>query len=358
MVIKRLASLAVVLALGTSAVAQAPSVRLDGELFRVVGWTPPALPPSAGWSSILVIYAGRGDIPALLGRYSIEGGQLVFRPSYPIAAGVQYRAVFRPPGGTPIETTIAGPLLNRTPVARVDQVYPSADEWPSNTLRLYVVFSAPMSRGEASARLRILSAGGQPLEGVFLPGEELWDPTHQRLTLTFDPGRIKRGLVSNAAMGTPIADRATYTLVIDREWPDARGVPMVAEFRKTFRGGPAVRAVPDAKTWRVSAPAAGTSQPLTLTFPQAMNVSLLPRTIQVLRDRERVAGVVTTGRHETEWRFTPRAPWTAGAYRVEVDTRLEDVAGNRPGLPFDFEAGNVAAEHRASPPVSIPVQIR
>lgn len=316
------------------------------------------MPPPDGWPPILVIYAGRGDVPALLGRYSIDHGQLVFHPSYPIAAGVTYRVVFHPPGGAAISTTIAGPARNATPAARVEQVFPSADVLPSNTLRLYVAFSAPMSRGEASAHLRILNAAGQPLEGVFLPGEELWDPAHQRLTLTFDPGRIKRGLVANTTMGTPIADGARYTLVIDREWLDANGVPMVAEFRKSFRGGPPVRTVPDSKTWRILAPAAGTSQPLTLTFATAMNASLLPRMIEVVRDRERIAGVVAIGQHETEWRFTPRAPWTAGAYRLVVDTRLEDVAGNRLGLPFDFEAGDVAAEHRASPPVSIPVQIR
>ena len=60
---------------------------------------------------------------------------------------------------------------------------------------------------------------------MFLPGEELWDPNFQRLTMTFDPGRIKRGLTSNETMGPPIAEGKRYTLVIDRDWPDARGVP-------------------------------------------------------------------------------------------------------------------------------------
>ena len=86
-------------------------------------------------------------------------------------------------------------------------------------------------------------------DGVFLPGEELWDPNFRRLTMTFDPGRIKRGLTSNEAMGPPIAEGKRYTLVIDRDWPDARGVPMVEGFRKTFRGGPAERNPPDPKQW-------------------------------------------------------------------------------------------------------------
>src|SRR5262249_44538171 len=147
-----------------------------------------------------------------------DRGQLIFRPAYPIAAGVRYRAVFHPPGASAIETTIASPVKDAAPASHVVNVFPSGDEWPDNTLRLYVVFSSPMSRGEASAHLRILDANGKPLDGVFLPGEELWDPSHTRLTLTFDPGRIKRGLVSNASMGAPIADGARYTLVVDREW--------------------------------------------------------------------------------------------------------------------------------------------
>ena len=51
---------------------------------------------------------------------------------------------------------------------------------------------------------------------VFLPGEELWDQGFRRLTMTFDPGRIKRGLTSNEAIGPPLAEGKHYTLVIDR----------------------------------------------------------------------------------------------------------------------------------------------
>jgi hypothetical protein len=266
--------------------------------------------------------------------------------------------VFRPPGGAAIETTIAGPARNTTPAARVQAVFPSGDELPSNTLRLYVYFSAPMSRGEAAAHLRILGADGHPLESVFLPGEELWDPENRRLTLTFDPGRIKRGLVSNSRMGPPIAEGARYTLVVDREWPDARGVPMIEEFRKTFRGGPAVRMPPDPKTWHVAAPPAGSSQPLALTFPRPMNYALLQRTIRVTGERGAITGAITIGAHETVWNFTPRSPWLPGAYHVVVNTVLEDLAGNRPGLPFDVEVAGPGTEHRASDTVSIPFTIR
>lgn len=353
----RLATIALVLALGTTAIAQAPEVRLDGQIFRVVNWTPPALPPPGGWAAVLTIYAGRGNVPALLGAYSIDKGQLIFRPAYPIAAGVQYRVVLHPPGGVARETTIATPPRDVTPSAHVEQVFPSADEWPSNTLRLYVQFSAPMSAGEASTRLRILDANGKPLDDIFLPGEELWDPAHRRLTMTFDPGRIKRGLTSNVGMGAPIANGSRYTLVVDRQWLDARGAPMIAEFRKAFRGGPAVRVPPDPTSWRVGAPAAGSTQPVTLTFPRSMNAALLQRMIQVAGDRGGIAGTVTIDQHETIWRFTPERPWVRGAYRLVVDLGLEDVAGNRPGLPFDVDAVEPPAEGASKGTTAIPFRI-
>src|SRR5262249_34577427 len=154
----------------------------------------------------------------------------------PIAPGVKYRAVFRAPGAAPVEKTFDGPPRETTPQARVVQIYPSPDVLPSNQLRLYIYFSAPMSRGVAAQYLHILDETGKALQGgqaVFLPGLELWDPGFQRLTMTFDPGRIKRGLTSNERIGPPIAEGKRYTLVIDREWPDARGVPMVEGFRKT-----------------------------------------------------------------------------------------------------------------------------
>ena len=204
-------------------------------------------------------------MPALLGTYAIENGVLTFHPRYPIAPGVAYRAVVRLPSGENFEKTFAGPSRDAVASAHVDHVYPSAGILPSNQLRLYIYFSAPMSRGEAARHVRILDQRGKALEGahgIFLPGEELWDPGFRRLTLTFDPGRIKRGLVSNSTIGPPIAPGRRYTLVIDRDWLDAQGTPMTEGYRKDFVGGPAQRTPPDPQQWHVTAPRAGTADAL------------------------------------------------------------------------------------------------
>jgi hypothetical protein len=52
-------------------------------------------------------------------KHSVGQGTLVFQPPYPVAAGVNYRVVFHPPGGAVVETSIAGPPRPVNPVARV-----------------------------------------------------------------------------------------------------------------------------------------------------------------------------------------------------------------------------------------------
>jgi hypothetical protein len=358
-VTRRFVALAVILVLGMTARAQSVSIQLDNNAFKVVGWQAPSAPPSGGWPSVLAVYAGPGTLP-IIGRYAVENGMLVFRPQYPLAAGVRYRAVFHQPGQTqPVEQIFDGPRQSTTPVARVERVYPSADVLPSNQLRLYIYFSVPMSRGELPGRIHILDKDGQEVRAVFLPGQELWDPNNQRLTMTFDPGRIKRDVASNVAMGPPLVDGRQYTLVIDKSWPDADGNPMVASFRKPFRGGPAIRVPPSPKEWRITSPASGTSTPLVVDFGRSMNYALLPRMLKVTGPRgSTVAGTIAVARNESEWRFTPGAAWTAGAYQLIVDKDLEDLAGNKIDQPFDIDVFQQVTERITTTTVPVPFTVR
>jgi hypothetical protein len=358
----RLAWLAVILILGMTVSAQSISIQFDGAAFKVANWNAPSKPPAKGWGSVFNVYAGTGDVPPLAGTYAVESNALVFHPAYPIAPGVHYRVVFQSPsGGAAVEKTFDGPAQNKTPSARVAHVYPSADVLPSNQLRLYIYFSTPMSRGESARYLHILDENGKVLEGahaVFLPGEELWDPNFQRLTMTFDPGRIKRGLTSNEKIGPPIAEGKPYTLVIDRDWPDARGAPLVKGYRKSFRGGPPERNPPDPKQWRFTSPKAGTLSALVVDFPTPMNYPLLQRMIQILGAEGTLTGTVSVAHEETEWRFTPHGAWKTGNYNLIVDTAIEDLAGNHVGQPFDIDTFEHVTEHIATSTVSLPFTVR
>jgi len=351
--------IAVIAMVAMTAIAQSPSIQLDSGAFKITGWNPPA--SVRDWSTYFIVYAGSGDVPPLAGTYAVETGVLVFHPRFPIAAAVQYRAVFHPPGGNAITKLFDGPKRETAPMARVTQVYPSADVWPSNQLRLYIYFSSPMSRGEAARRIHILDDKGKALEGteaVLLRGEELWDPGFQRLTMTFDPGRIKRDLTSNKTMGPPIAEGKRYTLIIDRDWPDARGAPMIEGFRKEYRGGPAQRTAPDPKQWRVTPPKAGAAGALIIDFPVPMNYPLLQRMIRVTDTKGNIAGTIDIQRQETQWRFTPRETWKAGEYQLIIDTGIEDLAGNHIGQLFDIDTFDHITERITAATVSLRFSVR
>src|ERR1700680_422203 len=95
--------LTALLLLALCAAAEPPAIRMESGAFKVAGWNPSRSAPRAGWSSIFAVYAADGDAPPILGAYTIENNSLVFRPRFPLSAGVRARAIFHPPHGSPIE---------------------------------------------------------------------------------------------------------------------------------------------------------------------------------------------------------------------------------------------------------------
>ncbi len=323
----------------------------EGSAFKVVGWKPGA---ATEGESVFAVYAGDGDAPPMLGSYSMENGALTFRPRFPPAPGVRIRAVFHPPAGATVEAVFESDKPDLAATTRVDHVYPSSDVLPDNQLKFYVHFSAPMRRGDAWQLIHLLRQDGKPVLLPFLEvDQELWDRDYQRLTVLFDPGRIKRGLLPLDEVGPAIEDGKQYTLVIDQEWRDARGVPLAAGFRKVFRAGPADRTPPDPAQWRVTAPRAGTREALVVDFPKPLDYALLMRMLQV----PGVDGTAAVTRGETQWRFTPSRPWRRGDYTLAVDNSLEDLAGNRIGRPFDVDTFERVSEHLGSQTTSVAFRI-
>jgi hypothetical protein len=302
---------------------------MEGGAFRIAGWQP-GPEPAAGWSSVFAVYGGSGDVPPLAGAYSIEHGSLTFRPRYPLAPGLHVRAVFQ---GSEFGFDLPAAVAP-TSTTRVAHVYPSASVLPENQLKLYLCFSAPMQTGEAWSRIHLLDSAGKAVELPFLEiDQELWNPDHTRLTVLFDPGRIKRGLLPLREMGPSIVEGNRYTLTIDREWLDAGGAPLAEVFTKAFIAGPADREPVDPARWRVVAPRAGTVEPLVVRFPEPLDYAMLQHAITV----DGVRGSIEIGAGETEWRFTPDRPWQNSGHRLVIETNLEDLAGNRIGRAFDVD---------------------
>ena len=334
------------------------SIQLDSGVFRVTGWDAIAEPPD-GWASAFTVYASVLPDQPMLGRYQVADHILTFHPRFPIAAGVHYRAVFHS-GATRVEAAFDGPPIATNPLTRVDRIYPSTDVLPSNALRLYIYFSAPMSRGEAWPHIHLIDADtNRPVDIPFLElDQELWDQNNQRLTVLFDPGRIKRGLVPTTTIGPSVVEGKHYKLVIDRDWHDARGVNLVSNFEKPFRGGPSDRTTPDPAKWRVVAPKSGTMDPLVVVFPKSMDYVLLQRMIGIFDTHGEIPGKIAVDRNETEWRFTPREAWKAGSYRITADNTLEDISGNHLDRPFDVDIFETVTKHITSTTTSLPFSVR
>ena len=314
------------------------SIVKEGEAYKVSGWAGASKIPASGWSSVFAVYAGEGDVPPMLGSYTVDRGTLIFRPKYTPSPGIRVRAVFRAPGRSPVEARFNESTADLQPSAYVEHVYPSANTLPDNLLKFYIQFSAPMSRGEAWSRIHLVDEKGSRVELPFLEiVQELWNSDNRRLTVLFDPGRIKRGLARRQQLGPALVEGKEYALVVDREFQDAQGVPMRAEFRKQFRVTPSDRVPPETAQWRLTPPRAHTTGALVVEFTKPMDWAMLQRAFAVQGSDGRVTGTATVGGEESEWRFVPAAPWKPGSYQLVVDLSLEDLTGNRIGRAFDVD---------------------
>jgi hypothetical protein len=301
------------------------------------------------WAGMFAVYVGkkpgRPDVPPMLGSYAVHGTNVRFTPKFPLKPGLSYCVEYFPPPARDVdsparyEKVFAIPAAPRGEPAKITAVYPSADVLPENQLRFYVHFSAPMSRGEAYSHLKLLKADGEPIDLPFLEiGEELWDTSGRRLTLLIDPGRIKRGLKPREEAGPVLEDGHKYTLIITAGWRDESGQAVAEDFVKKFAAGPPIEKSIEPKEWKITPPAAGRRDPLTVQFPRPLDHALLERTITV-RDSagKPVAGEVAVAYRERCWLFHPQRPWAAGKHELVIDTTLEDQAGNRIGRPFEVD---------------------
>ncbi len=272
------------------------------------------------------------DRPKILGEVSLIDGSLVFAPKYPLAEGLSFEAELRDPlnDGDAKRLTLSIPKSRRDSTAKVEAIYPSADQLPQNLLRIYIQFNEPMAQGDAYRHIALTRSDGKKLEYPFLElAEELWDPSGRRLTLLLDPARVKQGLVPREEDGPVLEVGHSYKLSIRSGWPDVHGEPMKASMVKTFEVVPDDRMQPRPLEWKWELPRGDTRAPLRVLFPESLDHGLAMRCIRVVtQDRSVLRGDVQLSARETVWQFIPEQNWKAGEYWLEVDSVLEDVAGN------------------------------
>lgn len=362
-----------------------PVIRLekDGsgrDLFKVVGWhAVQEAQFEAGnltttdWQKILAVYVDidseveAAQLPPIVGTYRIEASELIFQPRFPLEPGLGYRVTFNPawpPDAGPLHTDLTAtfriPKPDADPTTHVQQVYPSIDILPENQLKFYLHFSAPMSRGEVYRWIHLLDETGQPVVLPFLElGEELWDYDGKRLTLLFDPGRIKRGVRPLEEVGPAIEAGKRYTLVIERNWRDAEGRPLTEGYEKSFSVSAPDRTSPGIQSWHLAPPREGSTDPLIVEFPEPLDQALLLHVLEVTdSDGNRIEGSIRIDRWETRWQFTPQQPWSAGDYHLEIETILEDLAGNRVDRLFEVDVFERIEEQVTRETVTLAFKVR
>jgi hypothetical protein len=310
--------------------------------------------------------AGHLQLPAIAGRYEVQGDAVRFIPQFALRPGMSYRGIFYPPPRALPESVrrdhvdISIPAPPPSPPTKVTAVYPTASTLPENHLRFYIHFSAPMSSGEAYEHIKLIRDDGKVITRAFLEiGEELWDGTGTRLTLLFDPGRVKTGLKPREEFGPVLEAGKNYRLVIEKGLRDANNQPLANSYEKRFTAGSMIEAAVDTKEWKVESPESGMRQPVVVTFSRPLDRALLMRMISVADPAGKpVDGSVAISDEECKWAFTPDQPWATGKHQLVIDTALEDSAGNNLARSFEVDVFERVDKQAGPEFVRLPFEVK
>jgi hypothetical protein len=279
---------------------------------------------------------------AILGRRSISGDTLFFEPLAPFTMEERYTAIY----DDYLIHHFRVPLPEDYARARVEQIYPSADTLPANLLKFHILFSRPMQMGSVYSHIALLTADGDTINRALLPLDPpLWNADRTVLTLWMEPGRIKRDLGPYEKLGPILKAGHSYLLVVDAAMKDENGQALAAPRRQTFYATGRDTLRPDAESWRLSVPAAGSGAPLTVHFGETLDWATLTTYLEVQNaSGEVLGGSWLVSNQERQAGFSPARPWKAGRYRIRINPKLEDVAGNNIHRLFDREVGKAPGE--------------
>lgn len=284
--------------------------------------------------SDLKIFLDKEDnyIP-IIGRIEFRGKNFEFFPIVPFTPGKSYRIVMQ----ERVLGRFTVPMPENYKGTRLENIYPSADTVPENLLKMYFVFSDPMSIDKSSKSISVLSQEGDTLKNIFLELDpELWDEDQMVLTLWLDPGRVKRGLIPNEKYGAPLEKGSTYYIIVDKSWRDKNGNPLGSNVEKKIVVGARDESSPDPLLWQMEIPGANTRDPLIIKFGETLDYILAQQSIHLLDNSGKEISVLKKLlTQEMGIQYIPDADWKQGEYIIDIEKRLEDMAGNNLTRLFD-----------------------
>ncbi|OOG77481.1 Ig-like domain-containing protein [Algoriphagus sp. A40] len=277
--------------------------------------------------------------PPVLGELREEDNGILFSPLIPFTRGLSYEIRYK---DVSIGNVSIPQLTEGETNLSVLEIYPTQDILPENQLKFFIKFSKPMREGESTAHVTLLNSKLDTLKGAFLDLQpELWNEDQTLLTLWLDPGRIKRDLVPNLEMGAPLEMGESYHLIISEKWKSKSGESLNESYTKDFTVTARDSISPVPTSWIVGAPKAGTIEAVEIDFSEALDYSLLREVFRIrdLND-QKVPGKWNIGIEEKSIRFTPDTDWKKGKYVLEIESRLEDLAGNNLNRLFETDLSN------------------
>jgi len=287
--------------------------------------------PRDSVKELLQIRLANADQP-VIGDYSFKGDDIIFKPIIAFTRGLKYHLYVRNNFVDEIAIQAAD-----TTVPRVVAVYPVLDTLPENLLKFYILFSKSMQEGDELKHIHLIKDGRDTLPFVFLD-LGLWNNERTMLTLWLDPGRIKRELQPNKLLGPPLIKGSHYQLLIEKDWQDAEGISLAEDRAKNFFASSRDSVSPDEKKWAINTPKAGTKDQLVITFNEPLDHVLAERTISVAdANGNEVKGKLNVSDHGDVVYFLPDSEWKMDTHSLQIESRLEDLAGNNLDRLFEVD---------------------
>ncbi len=305
--------------------------------------------------------------PGVLGRVELREHQLVFVPRFPLDPHLTYTACVELaalrdawpavrellPTGPGVISRVFDPQPTTSPPSRprVAEVWPPPGaRVPANLLRMYVSFDQPMRARDVAQNVSLHREDGSTIEEAFVDiPEGLWSGDATRLTLFVHPGRVKRNVGPRRTLGPVLRPGDTVRLQISKDLRAATGAPLESVFEATYTVGPTDRTSPEPQRWRLTPPSCA-GDPLTVAFDERLDREILRGALRVRRADDLVAGASRPASDGRSWSFHADQPWRPSTkYRLEIDPRVEDLAGNVPGRPFDLDTAVPPDESSAAP---------
>lgn len=267
---------------------------------------------------------------AIQGQYTRKGNYLIFKPHFPYETGMTYIVRTINANSTYSYQPFQVGKKKRHEEAKVVSIYPSASRLPENLLRFYIYFNTPMKKGKALQHIDLIDEEGNIDNHAFMKfKQELWSTDGKRLTLLFDPGRIKRGVSTNIEKGSALLEGKRYKLRISGTWQDVYGQKLSINRTKELEIANAYRHHIKVNDWVIIKPKPNSYDTLIVNFERIIDHALLQSMIKIVDTENNViSGYWKILENEQSIEFIPQKKWKAVNYRIIIDSRLEDVAGN------------------------------